>query len=79
MVANASEDESSEEDSTKRPAYNSRAARVGIRKPIYKDLNKELSNLQEEQKKELEEGLFKALRSKSSREEDNPVVRGVVG
>ena len=62
MVANASEDESSEEDSTKRPAYNSRAARVGIRKPIYKDLNKELSNLQEEQKKELGEGLFKALR-----------------
>ena len=46
--------------------------RVGIIKPIYK----ELSNLQEEQKKEWGEGLFKALRAKSARGEENPVVKG---
>ena len=61
----------------KKPAsYNNRAARVGIRKPTYNDLNEELSNLQKEQKKERGEGLFQAQRAKSAREEENPVVKG---
>ena len=46
-----------------------------MRKTIYAELNKELSSLQEEQKKECGEGLFKALRAKSTREEENPVVK----
>ena len=79
-VANESEEEfeeeQSEENSPKKPACNSRAARVGIIKPIYKDLNEELSNLQEEKNKEWGEGLFKALRAKSVRKEENPVMKG---
>ena len=49
---------------------------LAIRKPIYKDLNEKLINLQEEQKKEWGEGLVKALRAKSVRKEENPVVKG---
>ena len=60
----------------KKPACNCRAAKVGIIKPIYKDINEELSNLQEEKMKEWGEGLFKALRAKSVRKEENPVVKG---
>ena len=65
----------SEDDFQKKRIYTRRSARVGIRNPIYNDLNEELSNLQEEQKKDWGERLFTALRAKSEVEEESPAVK----
>ena len=42
------------------PIYSRRAASVNLGNSTYKDSNEELNNLQEEQKKEWGEELFKA-------------------
>ena len=67
-----SEEETSEEDSPKKPINSSRATRVDLKHPVYAYLNEELSNLKEDQKREWSEGLFKAFRAKSARDEENP-------
>ena len=49
-----------------------------MKNQVYADLNEELNNLREDQKREFGEGLFKAYRAKSVRDEENPVIKGKV-
>ena len=52
----AEKEDSSEEDSPmKRPVFSSRATRVGLKTPRFVDLNEELSNLRDDQIKNLEQ------------------------
>ena len=82
-VEEETEEEASEEDSPVKPAYNNRAARVGMppeiaRKALFRDLNEELSNMSEEATKEWGQGIFKALKAKSAKSDDSPIVMGKI-
>ena len=80
-VIEASEEEDveeSEEDSPKKVPSN-RASRVGFaRKALFRNcdnkssLNKMLNSIEEAELKEWGDGVFKALRAKSDRTQDNP-------
>lgn len=70
-----SEEETSEEDSPKKQIYSSRTFRVGLKTPVYADLNEKLSNRREDQKKEWGKRLFKAYRAKRAKDEENSVVK----
>ena len=76
-----SESELSEEESPTKPLVNSRAQRVnlppegGAKRALFKpDLNTQLSNMTEDEAEIWGEGVFKALRAKAAKTEDNPVV-----
>ena len=82
-IEEETDEEASEEDSPVKPAFNNRAARVGMppgmaRKALFKDLNKELSNMSEEATKEWGQGIFKALKAKSAKSDDSPIVMGKI-
>ena len=86
-IVEASEEkdvEESEEDSPKKVPSN-RASRVGFaRKALFRNcdykssLNKTLNSIEEAELKEWGEGVFKALRAKSDRTQDNPTVYGTM-
>ena len=75
--------EASEEDSLVKQVANNRAARVGMppgmaRKSLFKDLNEELSTMSAEAYKTWGEGIVKALKAKSAKCDDGPVLRGKI-
>jgi hypothetical protein len=77
------EETASEEDSPVKQAINNRAARVGMppdmaRRALFKNLNSELSNMSAEATKEWGQGIFKALKAKSAKNDDSPVVLGKI-
>ena len=65
------EDDSFEEDSPKKkPSFSSRTARVGLKTPNFADLNEQLGNLRDDEKKEFASIVFAAYRAKSTKESD---------
>ena len=82
-VAEADESGESEEDSPIN-TQNNRANRVGLtnmaKRTLFKktELNSFLPSMNDKDKKEWGEGVFKALRAKSARSPDNPTVQGTM-
>ena len=76
------EEEASEEESPRKAdppevGYRTRSARLNYGQTTYRDLNEQLSNLKEEEKKELS-GRFKAYSARIARNEDTSVVQSTV-
>ena len=82
-----SEEEVSEEDSPRKQdsqeerQHNARSARIRYGAPSYRDLNVELNNMKEDEKKEDGKGFkesYKAYRARVAMEDDTPVTKSMV-
>ena len=75
------EDSPRKHDSQEERQHNARSARIRCGAPCYRDLNEELNNMKDEEKREKRKGFkesYIAYRARVAREDDTPVTKSMV-